>query len=129
MPTITPSITANAEGNIRASTSLAASATANYDRDYSDKISTTITVEVIPGGTVSATHGLLVEVFRRYGTGPTTQATPDTPYTIAPLVASTTKDKSFELGPGKYNIKITNLDASQAVTVEITDATLVLVSA
>lgn len=113
-------MTFNTAGNIRASASLAASGTANYDVDYSTAFESQIHVKNTPGGTISSTRGVRIDVYRRYGTSPTTGETPIWTMTLPSATASTAESGDIFLGPGKYNVKITNLDISQAVTVEIT---------
>ena len=116
----TPTYTASAAGNIHTSASLAASATANDNYDGSAVFETQVHVLNTPSGSVAATRGLKVEVFRRYGTTPTTGQTAFLTYTLPSTTASTAESLDFYLPTGQYNIKITNLDASNAVTVEIT---------
>lgn len=123
MSVTTPVLTGNAAGNIRSSSSLAANGTANYDVDYHAKFEAQIHVKNTPGGTIAATRGVKVEVFRRYGSTPTTGQSAMLTYTLPSQTASTAESIDFFLGPGYYNIKITNLDASNAVTVEITGDT------
>lgn len=123
-----PSMTFNAAGNIRSSSSLAASGTASYNLDYSAKFEGQISVKNTPGGTVATTRGLRVELLPRYGStlADTTIAVQD--YTLPSAVASTAESRTFYVGPGKWVLKITNLDATNAITVEITDATIDAVS-
>lgn len=120
----TPVYTGNSAGNIRTSASLAASGTANYDVDYSTKWEAQIHVLNTPGGSVAGTRGVRVDIYRRYGSSPTTGQTPFVTYTLPSATASTAESGDILLGPGKYNIKITNLDATNAVTVEITGDTI-----
>lgn len=126
MPTTqtTPVYTGNSAGNIRASASLAASGTANYDVDYSGRWEAQIHVLNTPGGTVSSIRGVRIDIYRRYGSSPTTGQSPIQAYTLPSATISTAESADFFLGPGKYNIKITNLDAGNAVTVEITGDTV-----
>jgi|SRR5437667_7961271 len=116
----TPTYTASTAGNIHTSASLAASATANDNYDGSAVFETQVHVLNTPSGSVAATRGLKVEVFRRYGTTPTTGQTAFLTYTLPSTTASTAESLDFYLPTGQYNIKITNLDATNAVTVEIT---------
>jgi hypothetical protein len=116
--------TGNAAGNIRSSASLAASGTANYDVDYSTAFEGQVNVKNTPGGTVAATRGVRVDIFRRYGSTPTKASSPFLTYTQPSATASTAESLDIFLGPGKYNITITNLDTANAVTVEITGDTL-----
>jgi hypothetical protein len=124
MSTTTPAYTGNTAGNVIASGSIGASGTANADVDYSAKFEAQIHVKNTPGGSVAATRGLKVEVFRRYGSSPTTGQTAFMTFTLPSATASTAESLDFFLGPGKYNIKLTNLDASNAVTAEVTGDTL-----
>lgn len=124
MSTTAPVMTFNSAGNIRSSASLPAAATANYDVDYSGKLEALIHVKNTPGGSVSGTRGLGVDVSRRYGSTPTTGESPIMTFVLPSTAPSTAESLDFALGPGKYNIKITNLDASNAVTVEITGDTV-----
>lgn len=124
MSTTVPSMTFNSAGNIRPSASLGAGATANYDVDYSGKFEGQVHVLNTPGSSVSATRGVRVDIYRRYGSSPTTGESPFLTFTMPSATASTAESLDFFLGPGKYNIKITNLDGAQAVTVEITGDTV-----
>jgi hypothetical protein len=124
MSTTVPTYTANAAGNLRASASLAASASFNNDVDYSAKFEAQIHIKNTPGGSVSGTRGLKIEIFRRYGSGPTTADTPMMTFYLPSTTASTAESMDIFLSTGKYNIKVTNLDAAQAVTVEMGDDTV-----
>jgi hypothetical protein len=123
MSTTTPTMTFNTAGNIRASSTLAASGTANYDVDYSTKYEAQIHIKNTPG-TIAATKGVRVDIYRRYGSTPTTGQTPFLTVTLPSATASTVESADLFLPPGKYNIKITNLDGTNAVTVEITGDTV-----
>lgn len=125
MSTVTvPTYTANAAGNIRTSASLAASGTANYDVDYSAVFEAQVHVKNTPGGSVSATRGVQVDIYRRFGSSPTLADSPLMTFYLPSTTASTAESIDFFLPTGKYNIKITNLDTGQAVTVEITGDTV-----
>lgn len=126
MSTTTPSFTFNSAGNIRSSASLAASGTANYDVDYSAVIEGRILVKNTPGGSVAATRGVRIDLLPRYGSTPTTAVSAFQNWTLPSATASTDEDMYIPVPPGKWNLKITNLDASNAVTVEITGDTFVL---
>ncbi len=109
-----PVMTTGSAGNVRSSATLAASGTANYDIDYS----TVYEAQIQVGGTfgtVAGTSGIQIDIFRRIGTTPVTD-TVAVFSTIISSTASTTKARSIALSTGKYNIKITNLDATNAVT-------------
>ena len=124
MSTTVPAYTGNADGNIRASASLAASGTDNDDLDYSAMFEGQIHVLNTPGGSVSATRGVRIDIYRRYGTGPTVGESPLMTFFLPSAVASTAESLDIFLSTGKYNIKITNLDTVNAVTVEITGDTI-----
>lgn len=116
-------MTFGSAGNVRASASLAASASASYNLDYSAKIEGQVTVKAT-FGTVAATAGLRVEFLPRYGSGPADSTIASLTYTI-PAVGSTTASKTFYLSTGKYVNKVTNLDPTNAITaVEITGDTV-----
>jgi hypothetical protein len=118
----TVTYTAGAAGNVITSASLAASATANSSTamDFSAAFEGQVHVKNTPGGSVAATRGVTIEVFRRYGTTPTTAQTAMLTYTLPSATASTAESLDLFLPPGVYNIKLTNLDATNAVTVEVT---------
>ena len=118
----TPTYVAGSAGNVIASASLGASATTNSSTamDFSAGFQGQIHVLNTPGGSVAATRGLKIEIFRRYGTTPTTAQTAMYTYTLPSTTASTAESVDIFLDTGVYNIKLTNMDASNAVTVEIT---------
>jgi len=124
MSTTTPSYTPSAAGNIRSSAALGAGASANADVDYSAVFEAQIHVKNTPGGSVSGTRGLRIDVYRRFGNGPTKAASPFLSFTLPSGAASTAESLDIFLSTGKYNITITNLDGSNAVTVEITGDTV-----
>jgi hypothetical protein len=108
-------MTQNAAGNIRASASLAASATSTTSTfDVSAKFGVQAQIGVT-FGTVAATSGLQVDIYRSIGSTPVVDTLPITSLVI-PAVASTTSSRSIELGTGKYQFKVTNLDATNSVT-------------
>lgn len=112
-------------GNIRASASLAAAGTANHDVDYTTKIEGQVAVKSTPGGSVAVTNGLRVVIYPRFGTSgaPETATEAAFDFTI-PSVASTLASRVRFIGTGRWRITITNLDASNAITVEIGDNTV-----
>jgi hypothetical protein len=118
----TPTYTSSAAGNVIASASLAASATTNSSTamDFSGAFQGQVHVLNTPGGSVATTRGLKIEIFRRYGTTPTTAETAMYIYTLPSTTASTAESVDIFLDTGIYNIKLTNLDASNSVTVEVT---------
>jgi len=120
--TTTPVYTAGT--TVHASASIAAATTANDDVDFSTVFEAQLHVKNTPGGSVAATRGLKVEIFRRYGSGPTTAQSPMITYYLPSTTASVAESIEIFLSTGKYNIKITNLDATNAITVEILADTL-----
>ena len=124
MSTTVPVYTGNADGNIDTSASLAASATRSASWDISTKFEGQVHVLNTPGGTIAATRGVRVDVYRRYGNGPTVSESPFLSYTLPSAVASTAESFDFFLGTGNYSIKLTNLDTANAVTCEVTGDTV-----
>jgi len=122
MSTTIPTYTPSTAGNVRASASLAAAGTDNDNIDVHTVWGCLLTVLNTPGGTVAATRGLKIEIFNRYGDSPTTAPTASWTYTLPSATASTAESNAppIWLPVGYWNVKITNLDASNAVTVEIT---------
>ena len=115
--------TSHSAGNLLASGSLAASANTTFNVDYSAKIGGFIQIAVT-FGTVAATSGLQIDVYRRIGSGPVTDTESAMTFLI-PSTGSTTKDKSFALPTGRYQIKLTNLDGTNGLTgVSGTDDTI-----
>lgn len=124
MANTTPTYTGNAAGNIRSSASLAASASDNANVDYSTVFEGQIHVKNTPGGTVAATRGVRLDIYRRFGSSPTTADSPLLTIYLPSTTASTAESVDVFLSTGKYNVKVTNLDATNAVTVEITGDTI-----
>jgi hypothetical protein len=120
--TFTPSTTVNTQANLLASGSLAASGTTTADLDLTGKFGADVQVKDTGGGTVAATNGVQVDVFRLFGAGPTADTLAVLTFVI-PTTTSTATYKSLHLETGKYRIKLTTLDASNAVTVEMTSTT------
>jgi len=93
--------------------------------DIRTKFEARIQVKNTGGGTVAATNGLQVDVFRYVDGGTRKDTVPILTFVI-PTTTSTEKEQSFALPTGHYNVKLTNLDASNAITVdalyETTDA-------
>lgn len=122
--TTVPTYTGNTANNVIASASIAASGTSNANVDYSAVLEAQIHVINTPSGSVAATRGLKVEVFRRYGATPTTGESALLTYTLPSATASTAESLDFFLPTGKYNIRLTNLDSSNAVTAGCTGDTI-----
>lgn len=109
-----PTMTFNARGNLRSNQTIATSGTLSTDVDASTKFEVQLQVEVT-FGTVAATSGLQVDVFREFGAGPTLDTIAMATFVI-PSTASTSKIQSIALPTGKYSVKLTNTDATNAVT-------------
>lgn len=119
------SMTFNAAGNVRSSSTLAASATASGNLDYSAKIEGQVTVRVDVSSSVAATRGLRVQFFPRYGSTPADSTLSAHGDTLPCAAISSTEVMTFFLGSGKWKWQVTNLDAVNALAaVEITDATV-----
>ncbi len=112
--TTIPTLTPGAANGIRALSTLAASATASYDIDYSAAYGGWLHV-IGTFGTVAATNGLQIDIFKYYGSTPTLATNAYQTWTI-PGTASTTKDIDIPLPNGKWSIKLTNLDGTNALT-------------
>ncbi len=119
---VSPSMTFNAKGNILNASSVAASGTSTNAVDASNKFEVQIQIECA-FGTVAATNGCQVSVYRRFGAGPTDDTIAALTFVI-PGTTSTTKDQSIALPTGKYDVVITNLDGTNAITVTITTSTV-----
>ena len=124
MSTTFPTYTGNADGNIITSASLAASTSTTGDYDAQGVYEVQVHVLNTPGGTVSATRGVRIDVYRKYGNGPTVGESPFMTFTLPSATISTAESIDFFLPTGIYQIKLTNLDAAQAVTVEVTGDTV-----
>lgn len=125
MPNFAPNwTTTNSEGNVIASGSLAASGTTTGDIDLTNprKRGALVQVKAVGGGSVAATNGCKVELFARVGSGPNVDTKSFRSFVI-PVTSSTTDYKTFRVGPGRWRVKLTNLDASNAITVSVTTDT------
>ena len=110
-----PSMTFNAAGNALASQSLAASGTVTFNVDASVKFEGQLEVEA-NFGTIAATAGLKVEIFPGIGSTPTYSTTnPNYTYTLT-AVAGLQRTPKIALPTGKYQVKLTNLDATNGLT-------------
>jgi hypothetical protein len=118
----TTTYTGNSAGNVHASASLGAGANTSdtVDSIFATCLMGFVHVKNTPGGSVAATRGLRIDVFRRYGSSPTTGETAWYSFTMPSTTASIAESLDFTLEPGKYSFKFTNLDASNAITVEAT---------
>lgn len=106
-PTVTSSQT------LHTSASLAASGTANDNLDIRTKFEARIQVSC-NFGTVAGTNGVQVDI-GRYVDGGTLLDTIFVLTFTVPGTTSTLKRQSFALPTGHYNVKYTNLDATNAV--------------
>lgn len=122
MAAVSPLMTFGAQAGLLASGSLAASGTSTTTCDLSAVFEGQVQVKSL-FGTVAGTSGLQVDVYRRFGAGPTDDTIAVLTFVI-PSTASTTKYQSFALPAGKYSVKLTNLDATNAITVEMTKTTV-----
>ena len=124
---VAPAMTYSAAANILASGSLAASGTTTADVDLSAKFEGQFQFKNTGGGSVAGTNGLKIEWFKRAGTTPDIDTEPMGSLVI-PTTVSTTKYASVHLPTGKWRFRLTNLDASNAITVQITGDTVDSVS-
>lgn len=118
-----PSMTFNTAANVLSSASLAASGTITANLDFSSKFEGQVQVWNTPGGTVAATSGVQVDVFEAVDSTPNYDTIACYSMVI-PSVVSTAARATIKLGTGKYQIKLTNLDATNAVTREASSATV-----
>jgi hypothetical protein len=110
-----PTMTLNAAGNIRSSASLAAGANSTSS---TFNVSTKFAAQIQIGatfGTLAATNGLQIDIFRVIGSTPVVDNIPIVSFVMAG-VASTARALSVELSTGQYQIKFTNLDATNGLT-------------
>jgi hypothetical protein len=120
-----PVMTFAAAGNVRASASLAAAANATVALDASTKVEMQVAVKLTNGATIAGTHGLQIDLLPGYGSTVAYATIPAVSVTIgSTLAASGTESTVIFLPTGKYQLKITNLDAANAVTVEATSVTI-----
>jgi hypothetical protein len=120
---VSPSMTFNAQAGALASQSLGASSTVTYNLDLSAKFEGQVQVKSAGGSAVAATNGCQIDVYRGFGAGPTYDSISIMTLVISNAV-NTTKYQSFALPTGKYQVKLTNLDATNAITVESTLSTV-----
>lgn len=110
-----PTVTSNQ--TLHTSASLAGAGTASDNLDIRTKFEARVQVKNTGGGTVAATNGLQVDVFR-YVDGGTRKDTIAMTTLIIPTTTSTEKEQSFALPTGHYSVKFTNLDVTNAITVD-----------
>lgn len=110
VPTYTPGTAAAA----LASQSLAASGTVTFAVDASAAYEAILQVAAT-FGTIAATAGLQVEAFPRVGSVPDADTAAGAgSFTIAAVAGA--RKMSAHLAQGKYSIKLTNLDATNGLT-------------
>jgi hypothetical protein len=110
-----PTVTSNQ--TLRSSASLGAGANASNDLDIRTKFEARIQVKNTGGGTVAATNGLQIDVYRYVDGGTRKDTIPILTFTI-PTTVSTEKEQSIVLPTGYYSVKFTNLDVTNAITVD-----------
>lgn len=111
---VSPIGTFNSVGNVLASATIAASGTRTADIDASTKFAVQIQISIV-FGTVAATSGLQVDIYRQVAGGTVNDTIATSTYTI-PSTASTTKVYTIELGWGKWHVVLTNTDATNSLT-------------
>jgi len=116
--------TGNSAGNLLASTTVSHTGTpVTFNVDVSAKFEAQIQLSAT-FGTVAATAGLQVTVYRRIGSGPAVDTNAVTQF-VVPAVASTTSLQSFALPTGRYQVSLKDLDTTNDVTsVTATDDTV-----
>lgn len=122
-----PAITYGSAGNVVASGSVSggASTTAtSVDFSTSGAFGGDIAVKVTTGGTVAGTNGCRLDIYAQGDASSTFDTVATYTYTFSGLSASTTYQKSLRVPTGIYNVKATNLDATNAITVQITSSKL-----
>jgi len=124
-----PSVTLSSAGNaVASSTSLNANTSTTFNVDFSSStLGGFVQIWNTGGGTVATTNGLQIQAFATAESGASpnydTIAFGGVNFTIA-TTASTTARQSFFLPTGKYQIKLTNLDVTNGITIEATTAAM-----
>jgi hypothetical protein len=109
---------------LHTSASLAASGTTTDNLTNTSNFEAQLVVKVTAGGTVAATFGCKIELFKVYsGSTYTSSGTgtlnPNYSYTLAGYAASqVVYSPAIFIPTGSWLVKLTNLDATNAVTVE-----------
>lgn len=98
--------------------------TTNGDIDLSAKYEGQVTIAVTAGGSVSTTAGVQVDVYPGSGSGPTYDSQPVTTFVIPVTTPSAVTSQTIFLGPGKYQCKFSNLDATNTVGYTVALATV-----
>jgi len=132
-PTFTPGST----GNVYPSTTLAANASVTTSAFYvgvsgqsgapgstttGSAVSGSVQVLNTGGGTVAATNGCQIQIFRSCDGGTTWDTVPYLgPFVIPTVVTSSgVQPASYDVPPGHYKVNLKNVDTSNAITVEVT---------
>jgi hypothetical protein len=110
-----PTYTGGSAGNAKSSAALAASGTATFDVDVSTSVEGRLQVGATGGGTVAATNGLKVEVFEMVGSTAVADTVAGPGSITLAMAVSTLSAASIHLQTGKYRIKYTNLDSTNAL--------------
>lgn len=108
--------------NALASGALGANSSTTFNIDASTANEARVMIENTPNASVSVTRGVAVECYMQRG--PTGSGVYETIPSVSGLmpsgVASVAERKTFKLACGKWQIKLTNLDVSNAITVGAT---------
>jgi hypothetical protein len=113
-----------ASTTLHTSASLGAAATATDNLAITTSFEAQLMVKVTAGGTVAATFGCKIEVYKlytstTYGSAGTGTLNPNYSYTLAGYTASqVVYSPGIFIPTGSWTVKITNLDATNAITVE-----------
>lgn len=111
-----PTSTFNTAANADASATLAAGASRTFNVDVSTKFAGWLVVEG-NFGTIAATAGLRIRMFPGYASGPTYSTTnPNYEYVLT-AVSGLQRTPRIMVPTGKWQFQITNLDATNGVTV------------
>ena len=121
-----PTMTYGAAGGALASQSLAAAGVVTFDVDTSGKIEAQVTLKATLRATVAATRGVRMEALQGFGSGTLQYASvPSASRAFGSATAANgVASAALNLPTGKWRIRVTNLDAANAVTVEGTLATV-----
>lgn len=122
-----PTMTYNAAGHALSSGSLAAGAAVTFNLDASTDFEVHVEAQGTGGGTVAAVNGLQIDCFRAGDTA-INYDTLSSYTTTVPIVSAALKQLTVPLGTGKWQIKLTNLDVTNAITRAAADAYITGVS-
>ncbi|QEH38651.1 hypothetical protein OJF2_72570 [Aquisphaera giovannonii] len=119
-----PIVTAGTAGNVIASGPLAAggTATATVDLSTGGAFGGDIALRVTTGSSVAATNGCRLDVFPQGDAGGAYDTVAAATYPFSGLSASSTYQKTLRLPTGVYKVVATNLDATNAITVQVTSS-------